>query len=466
MTGEEKQIKEQKRWSELLLDQTFREKSPRQPFDGRNPFEGDYGRLISSSPIRRLQDKTQVFPLEQSDFIRTRLTHSLEVSYIASSIGLSIEKFLLEQKYIEEVYKGHISSLLRVSGLIHDLGNPPFGHFGEEAIRTYFLNFFKDDKNKEGLENQEIQDLTNFDGNVQTFRILRKLQFFKDEYSFNLTYPSLACIIKYPHSSLNGNEGKQAKHVALKKFGYFASENKDYEEISHVLKLHNKRHPITYLLEAADDIAFSAADIEDGAKLGLIDFEIIKTIFGKNLKQNKDLLDELDKLYNQFQLFHNEKLFLIVQNFRVLTQGRMIGAVIDCFKNNYDAIMDGSFPYELILDSTASDIRKSYKELQLIIFDNKKIMKTEIAGWEALYGLLDIFISASKSNNFQALGNNKESRLYKIISSSFRFIYENYNKDENVSKQYKKYQLVVDYIAGMTDSYALDLYQKLKGIKL
>lgn len=465
MTGEEKQIKEQKRWSELLLDQTFREKSPRQPFDGRNPFEGDYGRLISSSPIRRLQDKTQVFPLEQSDFIRTRLTHSLEVSYIASSIGLSIEKFLLEQKYIEEVYKGHISSLLRVSGLIHDLGNPPFGHFGEEAIRTYFLNFFKDDKNKEGLENQEIQDLTNFDGNVQTFRILRKLQFFKDEYSFNLTYPSLACIIKYPHSSLNGNEGKQAKHVALKKFGYFASENKDYEEISHVLKLHNKRHPITYLLEAADDIAFSAADIEDGAKLGLIDFEIIKTIFGKNLKQNKDLLDELDKLYNQFQLFHNEKLFLIVQNFRVLTQGRMIGAVIDCFKNNYDAIMDGSFPYELILDSTASDIRKAYKELQLIIFNNKKIMKTEIAGWEALYGLLDIFISASKSNNFQALGNNKESRLYKIISSSFRFIYENYNKDENVSKQYKKYQLVVDYIAGMTDSYALDLYQKLKGIK-
>lgn len=462
----EKQIKEQERWSELLLDQTFREKSPRQTFDGRNPFEGDYGRLISSSPIRRLQDKTQVFPLEQSDFIRTRLTHSLEVSYIASSIGLSIEKFLLEQKYITEIYKGHISSLLRVSGLIHDLDNPPFGHFGEEAIRSYFVDFFNEEENKKGLGNQEILRFTNFDGNVQTFRILRKLHFFKDEYSFNLTYPSLACIIKYPHSSINGNEGKLAKHVALKKFGYFASENKDYEEISQVLKLQNKRHPVTYLLEAADDIAFSAADIEDGAKLGLIDFEIIKATFNKNLKQNKDLLEELDKLYNQFQSFNNEKLFLIVQNFRVLTQGRMIGAVIECFKKNYDTIMDGSFPYELILASTASDIRKAYKELQLIIFDNKKIMKTEIAGWEALYGLLDIFIPATKSDNFQTKGNNKESRLYKLISSSFRFIYENYNKDENVSKQYKKYQLVVDYIAGMTDSYALDLYQKLKGIKL
>lgn len=128
--------------------------------------------------------------------------------------------------------------------------------------------------------------------------------------------------------------------------------------------------------------------------------------------------------------------------------------------------MTGNFPNELILDSQASDIRRSYKELQLIIFDNKKIMKTEIAGWEALYGLLDIFIPASRSENFQAEGNNKESRLYKIISSSFRFIYENYNKDEDVCAQYKKYQLIIDYIAGMTDSYALELYQKLKGIKI
>ncbi len=466
MEAKQVQEREQIRWGELLLDQTFREKSPRQSFDGRNPFEGDYGRLISSSPIRRLQDKTQVFPLEQSDFIRTRLTHSLEVSYIASSIGLSVEKYLLEECYLKENYKGHISSLLRVGGLIHDLGNPPFGHFGEEAIRSYFCDFFKNDKNKEGLENQEIQDLINFDGNVQTFRILRKLQFFKDEYSFNLTYPSLACIIKYPYSSIMGNEGKKARHVALKKFGYFASENKDYEELSKVLKLNNKRHPITYLLEAADDIAFSAADIEDGVKLGLIDFETIKSVFEKNLAQNKDLIGELDRLHDQFKSFKSGRLFLTVQNFRVLTQGRMIGAVIECFKKNYTSVMDGSFSKELISASEASDIRKAYKSLQFIIFDNKKIMKTELAGWEALYGLLDIFIPATKSEKFQEEGNNKEARLYKLISSSFRYIYENYNKDENVSKQYKKYQLVVDYIAGMTDSYALDLYQKLKGIKL
>ena len=126
------------KWKLLLADKRFREKSETIKSDGRNPFENDYGRLISSAPIRRLQDKTQVFPLEQSDYIRTRLTHSLEVSYIASSIGQSIEKFLIEQKDIKLEQKGYLSSLLRVAGLVHDLGNPPFGHFGEEAVKKFF----------------------------------------------------------------------------------------------------------------------------------------------------------------------------------------------------------------------------------------------------------------------------------------------------------------------------------------
>lgn len=467
----EKQKQQKARWKELLLPRTFRDKSKLLKFDGRNPFENDYGRLISSSPIRRLQDKTQVFPLEQSDFIRTRLTHSLEVSYIASSIGLSVEKLLFDKKYLDKKYVGHISSLLRVAGLIHDLGNPPFGHFGEEAIKAYFNEYFsvkvnEVEVNREGLTSQQIADFTCFDGNVQTFRILRKLQFFKDEFSFNLTFPSVASIIKYPHSSINGNKGKDAVHVDLKKFGYFVTEENDYEDIVNGLKLNNRRHPITYLLEAADDIAFSAADIEDGVKLGLIDFNKIKSVFSKNLNENSDLLTELDFLYKKFETFENEKLFLSVQNFRVLTQGKMIGAIIKAFEKNYNEIMDGSYPFELIDKSDAADIRKSYKELQTIVFDNKKIMQTELAGWEVLYGLLDVFIPACISPKFTSKGNNKEARLYKLISSSFRHIYENYNLDQEVCDKYKKIQLVVDFLAGMTDSFALDLFQKLKGIKL
>lgn len=461
-----KQIEQQERWKELLCAQTFRKRTQTQTVDGRNPFEQDYGRLISSSPIRRLQDKTQVFPLEQSDFIRTRLTHSLEVSYIASSIGLSIEEFLLKEKYLGIEKKGEISSLLKVAGLVHDLGNPPFGHFGELAIQQFFIDYFSQEKNKIGFTQQEIEDFTSFDGNVQTFRILRKLQFFKDEHSFNLTFPALASIIKYPHSSINGNEKKSAQHVGLKKFGYFSSEAKDYKIISETLNIPNKRHPITYLLEAADDIAFSAADIEDGVKLGLVDFSKIERIFKKNLVKNIDVLNDFSNFYNAFSDLENEKLFLTVQNFRVVTQGVMIRAVIKSFQENYGKIMDGSYKFELIDNSDASDIRKSYKELQTIIFDNKKIMQTELAGWEVLYGLLSIFIKAASSENFNSKGNNREARLYKLISSSFRHIYENYNKDEDVSKQYKKFQLVLDFITGMTDSFALDLFQKLKGINL
>ncbi len=129
-------------WEKLLTPETFRERSDIKSFDGRNPFENDYGRLISSSPIRRLQDKTQVFPLEQSDYIRTRLTHSLEVSYIASSIGTSIERFLIQEKGLDIKYNGHISSILRCAGLVHDLGNPPFGHFGETAIQDFYNQYF------------------------------------------------------------------------------------------------------------------------------------------------------------------------------------------------------------------------------------------------------------------------------------------------------------------------------------
>lgn len=452
-----------KKWEQLLEPKTFRPRSDIKSFDGRNPFENDYGRLISSSPIRRLQDKTQVFPLEQSDYIRTRLTHSLEVSYIASSIGKSIERFLIDEKGLnEKKYNGHISSILRSAGLIHDLGNPPFGHFGETAIQSYFSMYF-DKKESCTLSEREKEDFKNFDGNVQTFRILRKLQYLFDENSYNLTYPTLASIIKYPSSSINGNKGKRAPRIAEKKFGYYASEQKDYEEINSFLNLNNNRHPLVYLLEAADDIAYNAADIEDGAKLGIINFEDIKEVFKDNLVENKDLLKKLKLLHRKNKDNSLDRLSLTAQQFRIITQGRMIEGVINCFKDNYDNIMEGKFEEELLDRSSGSDIRNAYKKLQYIIFDNKKIIQTELAGGEIIAGLLKIFLDAADSDSFHSRGNNRETRLYKNISSSYRYIYENfgYSNDE-----YKRIQLIVDFISGMTDSYALNLYRKLKGIRL
>lgn len=452
------------KWEQLLKPETFRERSDIKNFDGRDPFENDYGRLISSAPIRRLQDKTQVFPLEQNDFIRTRLTHSLEVSYIGSSIGKSIEGHLFKNNLLnKDKYSGHIGSILRCAGLIHDLGNPPFGHFGETAIQNFFIDFF-DNNTATTLDQNEQKDFIYFDGNVQTFRILRKLQYLVDENSYNLTFPTLATIIKYPSSADKGNKRKNAKRIAEKKFGYFNSEIKDYNKINDSLGLNNNRHPLVYLLEAADDIAYSAADFEDGAKLGIIGFNEIREVFEKNLSKNKDLLNVLDNYHAENKDKSLDRLSLTVQRFRILTQGKMIEGVINCFIENYDKIINGEFEYELLDKSSCCDIRKSYKELQHIVFDNKKIMQTELAGGEIIKGLLDIFVNASYKDTFNANGNNKETRLYKNISSSYRYFYENINDYPN--EEYKKLQLIVDFISGMTDSYALNLYRKLKGIRL
>jgi dGTPase len=419
MTNKEK-------WTLLLTEKRFRTKSESNPSDGRNTFENDYGRLISSSPIRRLQDKTQVFPLEQSDFIRTRLTHSLEVSYIGSSIGQSIEDYLLtEKKDLTIELKGNLSSLLRVAGLVHDLGNPPFGHFGEEAIKKFFADYFAE--NKTSLSELEQADFKNFDGNVQTLRILSKLYYFGDQFGYNLNYSSLATIVKYPSNSLEGNK-KPTLEIAKKKFGYFVTETETYKEINDYLKLEGRRHPAVYLMEAADDIAYSAADIEDGVKLGIVGIADIRKIFEKNLEENKDIvLAYLDKLVVDYPDSTAHKT-LTIQKFRIFTQKLMIESVVTGFDKHYDEIMKGKLQNEIIEISTAKDIRKAYKKLQHFVFDAKSILKKEIAGWEALYGLLKIFVTASKSENFTGVGNNYESRLYKIIASGHKKVYEEIEK--------------------------------------
>lgn len=461
------------KWNLILSEKRFRGKSETIKSDGRNPFENDYGRLVSSSPIRRLQDKTQVFPLEQSDYIRTRLTHSMEVSYIASSIGQSIENILIEKGEIDITQKGFLSSLLRVSGLIHDLGNPPFGHFGEEAVKDFFSTFlnseiFKDYEKSKGdnplLNDLEKSDFTHFDGNVQTLRILSKLYYFGSPNGYNLTFSTLSSAIKYPSNSLEGNRGKRHPEIAKKKFGYFVTETDIYNEINTYLELSGKRNPVVYLMEAADDIAYSAADIEDSIKLGIINLHDVRELFDSKLEQNKEkVIGELDK----FIAMYKDKIIddsIAIQRFRICTQQIMIEEIINSFVENYDDIMNGNLQNEIIDISNAKDIRTAYKELQTIVFDDKSIVKKEIAGWKAINGLLDIFTKASMSEKFKSSGNTYESRIYKLISSSHRYVYENIEKYDN--QEYKKLQMIVDFISGMTDTYAINLYQELTGIKL
>lgn len=457
-----------KRWAELLNTKRFRQKTDVSSSDKRDDFESDYGRLISSSPIRRLQDKTQVFPLEKSDFIRTRLTHSLEVSSIARSIGKSIEKSLTDEGKLNP--NSGISNLLACSGLIHDLGNPPYGHFGETAIQNYFKNVF--DGNDTRFENwspQMKKDFQEFDGNVQTLRIILKLQFLGDEFSFNLSFPTIASIIKYPRQSDSGNN-KESENIGDKKFGYFITEQSKFEEINKALNLKNERHPVTYLLEAADDIAYSGADIEDGVKLGILDYNLIITEFDSNnglTTEQKKIVESFKSDYKNYSEMNLPgALDVAVQRFRIKSQGIMIHAIIKEFLEQHDEILNATYNKELLKCETIRPFKKSFKNLTQIVFKNKNIVEKELSGYVVIQGLLKEYINSALSGKFNKEDTGKSGRLYNLVSSSYRYIYEQEIKNnKDIDPLYLQFQLITDFIGGMTDTYALELYQRISGIR-
>jgi dGTPase len=268
------------KWKDLLSPVRAGRYGSRKPAatDLRSEFEKDYHRIIGSASFRRLQDKTQVFPLDKSDFIRTRLTHSLEVSSFAKSLGQNIAQYILKNEKGEDFTlqtQSDICDILQCAGLIHDIGNPPFGHFGEEAIRDWFLK--KLDRVTCGgvpvpslLTEQMLQDLYHFEGNAQALRLVSRLHFLVNEYGMNLTYGLLNTIIKYPVGSTGINP--KSGNIKDKKMGYFHSEESLYRDIVKETTAADVRHPLTFILEAADDIAYRTADIEDAFKKGCISY--------------------------------------------------------------------------------------------------------------------------------------------------------------------------------------------------
>lgn len=473
------------RWDNQELLNCSRRRSSRvdkSKLDGRNAFENDYTRVILCSSFRRLQDKTQVFPLEENDYVRTRLTHSIEVSSIASSIGASIEKILIEEKGdLTQDSKGQIRAILGTAGLLHDIGNPPFGHFGEIAIRNFFKDYFSNNKNKElikELSDEQKMDFEYFDGNAHAFRIITKLQYTRDIYGLNLTYATLVSLLKYPRSSKEGNK-KGDKRASYKKFGYFQSEKQTFLDIVQKTNIKSSfgkvyRHPLAFLLEAADDIAYSVADVEDGIKKGILTVEIICNILYKYLYYNddgskrnisdreKEIIKTLKMQIDDNYPDNDERL---VQIFRAKVQSFMIESVVQCFSEVYDEIMEGKFDDEILMVSKAGRIRQAFKEISNILFNDKEIIKNELLGEKVITRLLELFVSAMTNKNSVGellfkKNNTKEKRLYMLISDNYRYIFELYSKQNT----YDRLMLVTDFICGMTDCYALDLYKKLNGV--
>ena len=266
-------------WRTLLSPKREREGSGRaKSADLRSEFEKDYHRIIGSASFRRLQDKTQVFPLDKSDFIRTRLTHSLEVSSLGKSLGQNIGenilKFRRNSGFVPRM-KEDISHILECAGLIHDIGNPPFGHFGEVAIREWFARnlsklSFRGQAVEDMLSEQMKQDFYHFEGNAQALRLVTKLHYLVDEHGMNLTYALLNTIIKYPVPStgIRGDSG----NIKDKKMGYYLADEAVFRRVTEATGAGNNRHPLTYILEAADDLAYKTADIEDAFVKGFISY--------------------------------------------------------------------------------------------------------------------------------------------------------------------------------------------------
>ena len=453
--------------------------------DNRSEFEKDYHRIIGSASFRRLQDKTQVFPLDKSDFIRTRLTHSLEVSSIAKSLGQSVGAGLRQAGYITAAQAAGIEDILLCSGLLHDIGNPPFGHFGETVIRDWFRENldkieYKGKPVSEWLTEQMKEDLYHFEGNAQSFRVVTKLHYLVDAYGMNLTKALLNTIIKYPVPS-NGID-KESGDICTKKMGYFYADRECFAQVVNATGAANRRHPLCYLLEAADDIAYSTADLEDGFKKGILSFSQLQYLLEHNHHEEKKdqeiyrnctyAKERLLKLY-QRAIRNNEpdpELYA-VQNWVISMQGVMIRSVTESFLKNYEALMSGEQKTDLFAGTPSEVLIDVLKEIAFEnVFNDKGIVKLELAASTIINFLLTEFVNAAVKYDTDVKMTQKEKKLMDMISSNYKRVYKLSteilpdSESGEAERLYLRMLLVTDSISGMTDHYAKSLYQELNGI--
>lgn len=466
-------------WNTLLSDKRAGNAGKKQYDDLRTEFQRDYHRIIGSASFRRLQDKTQVFPLDKSDFVRTRLTHSLEVSSFAKSLGQSCFMSIIKDKIdpeVNESVKDAACSILECAGLLHDIGNPPFGHFGETAIRDWFAeNLDRLDPNNI-LSPQMRGDLLNFEGNAQALRLLTKLHYLVDENGMHLTYALLNTIIKYPVPSVGIN--KNSGNIKDKKMGYYYAESDLFEEITSSTGAGNMRYPLTYLLEAADDIAYKTADIEDAVKKGLFSFEDLMSDL-RNARysgacRNDEEKAEYERLIKKLAETREQAAARnvsdpnvnAVQNWLIHVQTMMLRGATASFCENYSAIMNGEFTADLLSVSIENPVSKALGDIAYErAFLSKQILRTEIAAGTMLDFLLDKLAYAAVDFDTDKKLSSIDEKLMSIISDNYIQNYKFYskNKDEG-EKLYLRLLLVTDSICGMTDSYAKTLYQELSGI--
>lgn len=472
-------------WEQLLSTKRSRGSSNKNKYlkntDLRSEFEKDYHRIIGSASFRRLQDKTQVFPLDKSDFIRTRLTHSLEVSSFAKSLGQNIgENILLYKKDpgFTPRMKEDICSILQCAGLIHDIGNPPFGHFGELAIREWFernlpVLKFHGEAIDQILTERMREDLYHFEGNAQALRLVSKLHFLVDEHGMNLTYALLNTIVKYPVAS--DEIDPKSGNIKDKKLGYYLADENIFREIQEATGTNGRRHPLTFILEAADDIAYKTADIEDAFIKGFISYQKLleeltelQVMYGKSDANAFNPARLLDELYLRGKDKHVEDPEeYAIKNWIVRVQGFLINCATYGFTSNYNEIMAGRYEHDLFYHTFAEKLMDMLGDLAFReVFTSDTIYRMEVAEATMIDYLMDRFVSAViKYDDKEEKMGTLDIRMVSFISSNYKNAYHFQAQGKSDEERlYLRLLLVTDYICGMTDSYAKRLYQELKAI--
>ena len=436
-------------WNQLLSGKRFGMEEYHERKHERTDFQRDYDRLIFSSPFRRLQNKTQVFPLPGSIFVHNRLTHSLEVSCVGRSLGNNVSKELM-QKYPEgSVNFPEIGSIVSAACLAHDMGNPPFGHSGERAISAYFSEGngkqLQAEIEKEG---GRYEDFLHFEGNANAMRLLTHQFIGRRKGGFVLTYSTLASIIKYPYSSIYA--GKKGK------FGFFQSEEESFHRIANELGIcpsstdanRFARYPLVYLVEAADDICYQIMDIEDACKLHILTTEEAIHLFlnffeGERLEHIKQVMHLVDDTNEQ------------IAYLRSCIIGLLVNECSHVFLEHEEEILNGSYNASLI-DHIHDPAQQAYQHCSEIayqkIYRAKEVLDVELAGYHIFSHLIDTLTEAVM---------NQRHAYSKLL---LQRIPEQY--DIHAPTVYGKVQCVLDYISGMTDVYALDLYRKITGMSL
>lgn len=512
------------RWQNLLAAERLRpsvaDANRHKTEDQRNPYESDFGRVIFSSACRRLHDKTQVFPLTSDDNIHSRLTHSLEVMNIGLSFAINLcgnSDFKSRTGLDNEMILRRISPVLKTSCLVHDIGNPPFGHFGEEAIQCYFKKLLADlgrlVKNQDvnevrelsrfmynGLKAQEcnsdfqikelesflenddfMYDYTQFDGNAQGFRVLSKLQYLGDLFGLNLTYATLASTLKYPnyHSA-----DKKSPNIGTHKHGIFYTEQEYACRIMDKCGLFSdgkfKRHPLSFLMEAADSICYLIMDLEDAIKKQWLNLkELVNFIHGSDIAGNIKCTIDRTKGNNT----NNQKDLV---NFRTEVLSHLMQIATTNFVNNLDAIEAGTYNKELIRDN--DNLAEVLQKIAMRkVYANREIISLEMTGDAVISGILDFYLKYLFHDNM-AFRNRAKTLLSQSIMMAIidehkqqygntEYFKNKYGTYDNIEALYEKFdvadltaeerfRLVRDFVACMTDKFALNHFRKLNGTRI